>query len=86
MQIEKYVDEMYNNFWDKTSMEDHEKVDAAPLLTKGYDFIKVKLKKHHKELTPDAVRDAGILEGFLITFIQHGSNKDQLDKIGAIVG
>jgi len=84
--IEDYVKEMHNKFWDKTTMPDHQKVDAAQLLRHGYDFISVKLKKHHKDLTPDAVRDAGILEGFLITFIQHGSDKDQLNKMGAIIG
>lgn len=86
MQIEKYVEEMHHNFWEKTSLEDHEKVDAGPLLKQGYEFIAKKLKKHHTELTPDAVRDAGLLEGFLVTFIQHGSDKDQLKKIGAIIG
>jgi len=86
MTIEDFIGKRFDDFWDKNKVNLPEKVHASQVVQEGYSFICKKIKAEHKELTPQAVTDINLLEGFLITFIQHANDFEQLRKIEAIIG
>ena len=87
MKVQAYCSQLLDQVWENKTISDSDKVHAAELMKHGYDFIARKIVQHHGDnLTPDSVRDIGLLEGFLITFIQHGADKEQLQQMGAIIG
>jgi precorrin-6B methylase 2 len=84
--VESYCDQKFDEiFWNGTFQE-HEKVEAANILREGYKLIANVAAREHETITPKAVAHINILEGFLITFVQHSYSYKHVQKLEAVIG
>jgi len=83
MNPHKYCQALKESSIDKTifgRLSEEEIKISRQVIDIGFDFIGFRLSYNYKDMTPDAVRDVEMLQGFLFAFIEHCFNPSLLKE------